>query len=248
MHNMPGIPVGQFAIRPGPAAGRQRRHPHRHHRQGRPRRPPARVHRSGAGRLPHRHRAAVDRRAQRRSAQVGRHLDLHVPCRARRSTSSRRRRSCRAPPARSTPEVRDLIERRVVEVAETTARLLRRHRQGHLRAQLSRDQQPRAADRSSRPPWPARWPAPTRSTPTSPPLMGGEDFSFMLEARPGAFIFIGNGNTAGVHHPKYDFNDDAHPRRRLLLGAPGRDGDAGVRPRRSLLSSRALCPGLRHSS
>ena len=41
--------------------------------------------------------------------------------------------------------------------------------------------------------------------------MGGEDFSFMLEARPGAFIFIGNGDSAGVHHPKYDFNDDAIP-------------------------------------
>lgn len=44
-----------------------------------------------------------------------------------------------------------------------------------------------------------------------PPVLGGEDFSYMLEARPGAFIFIGNGNTAGVHHPAYDFNDDAIP-------------------------------------
>lgn len=41
------------------------------------------------------------------------------------------------------------------------------------------------------------------------PLMGGEDFSYMLEARPGAFIFIGNGDTAGLHHPRYDFNDEA---------------------------------------
>ena len=44
-----------------------------------------------------------------------------------------------------------------------------------------------------------------------PPVLGGEDFSYMLEARPGAFIFIGNGNTAGVHHPAYDFNDEAIP-------------------------------------
>lgn len=43
------------------------------------------------------------------------------------------------------------------------------------------------------------------------PLMGGEDFSYMLEARPGAFIFIGNGDTANLHHPAYDFNDDAIP-------------------------------------
>jgi hippurate hydrolase len=43
------------------------------------------------------------------------------------------------------------------------------------------------------------------------PLMGGEDFSYMLDARPGAFIFIGNGDTANLHHPGYDFNDEAIP-------------------------------------
>lgn len=43
------------------------------------------------------------------------------------------------------------------------------------------------------------------------PTMGGEDFSYMLQARPGAFIFIGNGSTAGLHHPAYDFNDEAIP-------------------------------------
>ena len=43
------------------------------------------------------------------------------------------------------------------------------------------------------------------------PVMGAEDFSFMLEARPGAFIFMGNGDTAGLHHPAYDFNDEAIP-------------------------------------
>jgi amidohydrolase len=40
------------------------------------------------------------------------------------------------------------------------------------------------------------------------PVMGGEDFSYMLEARPGAFIFVGNGDSAGLHHPRYNFNDD----------------------------------------
>jgi hippurate hydrolase len=44
-----------------------------------------------------------------------------------------------------------------------------------------------------------------------PPVMGGEDFSYMLEARPGAFIFVGNGDSASLHHPAYDFNDDAIP-------------------------------------
>jgi len=43
------------------------------------------------------------------------------------------------------------------------------------------------------------------------PLLGGEDFSYMLEARPGAFIFLGNGDTQMVHHPEYDFSDEAIP-------------------------------------
>jgi len=44
-----------------------------------------------------------------------------------------------------------------------------------------------------------------------PPRMGGEDFAYMLNARPGAFINVGNGDSAGVHHPEYDFNDEAIP-------------------------------------
>jgi amidohydrolase len=42
-----------------------------------------------------------------------------------------------------------------------------------------------------------------------PPIMAAEDFAYMLEAKPGAFIFTGNGDTAGLHHPSYNFNDDA---------------------------------------
>ncbi|NKJ06281.1 MULTISPECIES: M20 aminoacylase family protein [unclassified Rhizobium] len=41
------------------------------------------------------------------------------------------------------------------------------------------------------------------------PMMAGEDFSYMLLARPGAFIFVGNGDSAGLHNPAYDFNDEA---------------------------------------
>ena len=43
------------------------------------------------------------------------------------------------------------------------------------------------------------------------PVMGAEDFSYMLNQRPGAYIWAGNGDTAGVHHPDYDFNDDLLP-------------------------------------
>ena len=50
-----------------------------------------------------------------------------------------------------------------------------------------------------------------RVNPNVAPIMAGEDFSYMLEARPGAMIFMGNGNSAGLHSPNYDFNDDAIP-------------------------------------
>ncbi len=43
------------------------------------------------------------------------------------------------------------------------------------------------------------------------PMMGAEDFSYMLQERPGAFVFIGNGDTAGLHNPAYDFNDEVIP-------------------------------------
>lgn len=42
-------------------------------------------------------------------------------------------------------------------------------------------------------------------------VMGGEDFAFMLEERPGAYIIMGNGPSARLHHPEYDFNDEAIP-------------------------------------
>jgi hippurate hydrolase len=45
----------------------------------------------------------------------------------------------------------------------------------------------------------------------TPPIMAAEDFSFMLNERPGAYIFLGNGDGAMVHHPEYNFNDEAIP-------------------------------------
>lgn len=46
------------------------------------------------------------------------------------------------------------------------------------------------------------------------PSMGAEDFSYMLQEKPGCYIWAGNGDSAGLHHPKYDFNDDL-----LTIGA-----------------------------
>lgn len=45
----------------------------------------------------------------------------------------------------------------------------------------------------------------------TPPIMAAEDFSFMLNERPGAYIMLGNGGGAMVHHPAYEFDDEAIP-------------------------------------
>ena len=62
----------------------------------------------------------------------------------------------------------------------------------------------------------------------APLVMGGEDFAFMLEERPGAYILVGNGDSAPVHHPKYDFDDEAIP--------AGASWWAGIAERRMPLS------------
>ena len=41
--------------------------------------------------------------------------------------------------------------------------------------------------------------------------MGAEDFSYMLQERPGAYLFLGQGKSAGLHHPEYNFNDEVSP-------------------------------------
>ena len=106
--------------------------------------------------------------------------------------------------------MRDLIERRVVEVAETTARL----HGATVKATYER-KYPVTNNHARQTEFAAavagQVAGADKVDTNTLPLMGGEDFSFMLEARPGAFIFLGNGDTAGVHHPKYDFNDDAIP-------------------------------------
>lgn len=52
---------------------------------------------------------------------------------------------------------------------------------------------------------------PDKASLEGPLNMGGEDFSYMLQQRPGAHIFIGQGDTKGLHHPEYDFNDAIIP-------------------------------------
>ena len=109
-----------------------------------------------------------------------------------------------------TPQVRDLIERRIIEVAHSTARL-----HGASAKATYERKYPVTKNHAPQTEFAAGVAAQVagmdKVNSNIAPVMGGEDFSFMLEARPGAFIFIGNGDSAGVHHPQYDFNDDAIP-------------------------------------
>ncbi|OKO73974.1 M20 aminoacylase family protein [Bradyrhizobium sp. NAS96.2] len=106
-----------------------------------------------------------------------------------------------------TPEVRQLIEKRIGEVVKgvaqlTGARIELDYKRGYP-VTVNHASQTEFATRI------AREVAGDGNVHTMPPLMGGEDFSYMLEARPGAFIFCGNGDSAGLHHPAYNFNDEA---------------------------------------
>jgi amidohydrolase len=109
-----------------------------------------------------------------------------------------------------TPAVRDRLEQRLHEVVEGTARLYGASAKltYHRDYPVTRNHERQTAFAVS---VAAQIAGPERVDAAAAPVMGGEDFSFMLEARPGAFIFVGNGDSAGLHHPAYDFNDEAIP-------------------------------------
>jgi amidohydrolase len=108
------------------------------------------------------------------------------------------------------PEVRELVRKRLAEVIEGTARLYGAKANFTLRRGypvLSNHERETVFAASV-----AAQIAGSDNVDTDmPPVMGGEDFSYMLEARPGAFIFVGNGDSAGLHHPSYNFNDEVIP-------------------------------------
>ncbi len=106
------------------------------------------------------------------------------------------------------PEVRDFVEARIGQIAEGTALALgaRAELAFHRGYPVTRN----APENTEFAVEVARMIS-GRVDPDTPPLMGGEDFSYMLNERPGAYIFVGNGDTAMVHHPAYDFDDAAIP-------------------------------------
>lgn len=107
-----------------------------------------------------------------------------------------------------TPEVRDLVEQRMREVVAGVAQLSG----AKITLEYERSY-PVLVNHASETDIAARVAAEIvgegNVSTDIPPVMGAEDFAYMVEARPGAFIFIGNGDSAGLHHPAYNFNDDA---------------------------------------
>jgi amidohydrolase len=209
MHNMPGIPAGQFAIRPGPLlAASDRIHVEVTGKGGHAARPHQCIDTVlVASHIVTAMQSLVARNVDPLESAVLSICMFHageamnvIPETAQLSGTARS----------LTPKVRDLIERRFVEVAEATARMY-----GATAKATYERLYPVTINHAAQTDFAAGVAAEVAGAEkvdtNTAPLMGGEDFSFMLEARPGAFIFIGNGNTAGVHHPKYDFNDAAIP-------------------------------------
>ena len=108
------------------------------------------------------------------------------------------------------PEVRDLLEKRLPVVVESTAtaygaKAKLTYKRGYP-VLVNHDKQTEFAASVA-----GQIAGQDKVDTGLPPMMGAEDFSFMLNARPGAFIWIGNGASAGLHHPSYNFNDEAIP-------------------------------------
>ncbi len=209
MHNMPGLPVGKFAMRPGPImAAADRLTLEIEGVGGHAARPHFAVDTVLVGaQIINALQSIVSRNVDPLDSAVvsitlfqAGHTDNVIPQTALlRGTA----RSLRA-------GVRDLLEKRIVEVSEGIAKLYG----AKVKVNYSRDypvvvNNENAVEFASSV---AREIAGEPNVDTrTPPVMGGEDFAFMLEERPGAFIFMGNGDSANLHHPAYDFNDSAIP-------------------------------------
>src|SRR3954447_1651364 len=206
MHNGPGLPVGSFAIRPGPIMAATASIDIRIEGLG------------GHAARPHR---CID------SVLVGSQLITALQSIVSRSVDPLesavisicefhagnarnvipQTAELRGTVRTLTPEVRKLVEKRVREVVAgvaqiTGAKIDLVYERGYP-VTVNHASQTAVATQV------ARQVAGEANVLDTPPLMGAEDFAYMLESRPGAFIFCGNGDSAGLHHPAYDFNDEA---------------------------------------
>ena len=209
MHNFPGLPVGEFAIRPGPImAAADRLTIEIEGKGGHAARPHLSIDTVLVGaQIINQIQSIVSRNVDPLQSAVVSICMFH----AGSTDNVIPQTALLKGTARSLdPKVRDLLEARIHAVVEGTAALygatakltykrdypvLRNHeRETSFAASV-------AADVVGGP----------HLNTAMVPVMGAEDFSFMLEERPGAFIFVGNGPSAGLHHPAYNFNDEVIP-------------------------------------
>jgi amidohydrolase len=213
LHNWPKLPVGSFAVRPGPMMAAADRFTLTLRGQG------------GHGAMPELARDPVVAAAQIVLAMqtiVSRNVDpvkqavvsvtqIHggdafnvIPQTAMIAGT------CRS----FAPEVRDLIERRITSIGHGVGEALQvevdvAYERGYPPTVNSEAETALAAQAA------AEVVGDERVDRATPPVMGAEDFSYMLEQRPGSYIFMGNGRAeAPLHSPQYDFNDEA-----LTVGA-----------------------------
>jgi amidohydrolase len=209
MHNYPGLPVGQFAIRPGPMMAAADH---------------LAIEIEGKGGHAARPHLAIDtilvgaQMINQLQSIVARNIDplesaVVSICmfQAGQTDNVIPQHAILRGTARSlTAQVRELLQKRIGEIVEGTAKMygasakitytngypvvVNHERQTAFAADVARE----IAGKD-------------KVNIAVPPVMGAEDFAFMLNERPGAFIFVGNGDTAGLHHPAYDFNDDTIP-------------------------------------
>jgi amidohydrolase len=206
MHNGPGIPIGSFAIRPGPImASTDAVNIHIEGRGGHAARPHISIDSVLVGaQLITALQSIVSRSVDPLESAVISVCEFHAgSARNVIPQTAELKGTVRA----LTPEVRALVEKRLREVIDgvgrmTGAKIDLKFERGYPVVVNHAAQTDIAIEV-------ARKVAGEANVHEMPPLMGGEDFAYMLERRPGAFIFCGNGHTAGLHHPAYDFNDDA---------------------------------------
>jgi amidohydrolase len=209
MHNMPGLPVGHFAIRPGPLLAAADR---------------ILIEIEGLGSHAAKPHLGVDpvvigaHIVSQTQAIVSRAVDpiksgLISICQFHAGSADNvipQTATLRGTARSLLPEVRDTLEERLRQIVEGTAKSFGAKatltfNRGYP---VTRNHEKETAFATTVAQSVAGKAGVDANT---PPVMGGEDFSFMLNARPGAFIFIGNGDTAGLHHPAYDFDDTAIP-------------------------------------
>jgi amidohydrolase len=209
MHNYPGLPVGEFAIRSGPLmAAADVIYIDIEGVGGHAARPHFSIDAVVVGaQIVNQIQTIVSRNVDPLKAAVisicmfqAGHTDNVIPQTAHlRGTA----RSLSA-------DVRDLLEKRLREVVEGTAQLYGAkaklmYRRGYP---VLRNHEKQAAFAAS---VAGGIVGREHVDQAVAPVMGAEDFSYMLESRPGAFIFVGNGPSAGLHNPAYNFNDEVIP-------------------------------------